>query len=158
MLAVAYYPTVVKYPPRGDMDCILQTVVTQCTCKFLRIDSIAFHYALVLASRYVGGMCYDTVDTMLRKRLVGGESCKATLVYCMIVAFGIIVPQVLNEHAGRCRLAVLALETEIGHYRNVPALQVDVDTYIDILSFEINFVTLFHRVCGLFWFFYYLQI
>ena len=40
---------------------------------------------------------------------------------------------------------MLAFKTEIGHNCHVPTFQMDINTYVDILSFEINFVTLFHR-------------
>lgn len=86
----------------------------------------------------------DAVYSVRQKGVVGGEAREAALVYGAVRSARIVAAQMLEEGLGLRRLAVLALESVISHYRHVPALQMDVNSNVDILSAEIIFVTLSH--------------
>lgn len=123
----------------------LQFSRLQGTGQLLRINRIRFHHALVLGRRDIGSMHNHATDTQIRQGVVGGETTETRLVSRKINPSRVMFLQIFKELTGRRLLAELAFIARFGNNCNTPSLQMNVNTYVDILTFKINSFTLYHR-------------
>ena len=101
------------------------------------VNGICFHHGFVLSRRNIGSMNRKTFYTKIQQWIISGEATETGLISGQIITVGIMFLQMFKERLGGRLLAVLFQATGFGEDWHMPSLQMNVNTYIDILTFKI---------------------
>lgn len=135
----------VKYVASRYVDGRPETSVTQGARQFLRIHRVSLHHGLELSRGDIRRMGNHTGYAMTLKVIIGGKTTETGLIDGIVTTARIMSVQMFKELLAGGFLTVLALVARLGQYSHVPGLQVNVNSYINVLTFEIYSFTLCHR-------------